>query len=1391
MEEDMYSNEMFVKIRSQINSSLENQKEAALVLQAVDQTIREQGQTPNAVAYFAALMTVLDQQKDLDNLNIISAITYLLSIVFPRLPASILKVKFQDISVILSSVLERYQTHAPLARSIISCFECVLIAQDSVIWNSDTAKRIFQVIIILAIDDRPKVRKRAQDAIRKILYNPPPPSVQHPATGTVTDFCIKILKDTVNAPAKRKEKEQQVYHVLGFLKSIIIALALQGGSDRNRHKLSNLVDTLLKLPVVYAGSGNTIITQWVFQVLEVLLLAGKNDNPNVIEQVQLDVKLIDNVIQSLMNIMPNQQDIILTPLWLNLIKQSFLRMAELINEQESNDDMVEDAEMIHQQQQYTYTQHPQLLSNFINTTFPILMNENSKAVIFMNAAECYIDIIKNGMTKPILEQTLIQKETPLTLMINLTGNSLGDVKYRNSWGSILLIIEALFDVLQQDSLPLLEDILLAIMSIRDDTDYNSSFIFKSELDSAIMASVRAIGMENFETLVPLNIEREIPDAPVRPYLLSVFSKALAANQSSSKFGNNSLKFYSVYFLPLAKRLYAKSAEYWKQSKFTESKLFETLATQVWQIFPELCGSMPGDVKQSFHLIVQHLGMILQQPIDKIYPNLASKPELRPLVCAGLQDLINKNYDIINNPKEAVTDEVVWKAKNNLTEIKKYVAKFLATLCNVYTNVPLDILESIKKGNVSAFYEKERLAYEDTIGSCLKIADGNDISAYFKNLVKTLLQSQINNGGNETSKKSPQDLQKTYRLYYILDLMLVFLPHLPEMKEPGVVDENNPVVLYYKVLIGQINDTDSMIQKKTYKSLSTLITNIKEKPEFLRVINIEELIAQLIDPQVIMKLSANSGVKKLRTNTLISAVSAINAEQSEILLQIVPIILSEIILGTKEVNEKTRNTSYDGIVIMGKKMLEIGKLNAQNNMMGEGQSTSTNNSFDMTNLNNDISSIDENNKKGNVNLNEYFMMVVAGLAGSSPHMQAATVGCLSRLLYEFRDDMDKQLIKELLTTVMYFMNSLSREVLKAVLGFVKVAIVCLEPELLEDFVELIITSILSCSKDKKSHFKTKVRHIFERLIRKFSYEVVEGFVPEESKKLIVNIRKRRERAKRKSNTEKKDEENKNKEKTNENYEKTMYDSESDLGSGDEGSEDEDEGMDSYLPDQFKTSNKTKKHDGTWIKESEDAIDFLDPRIVSRVIGTKESNIGGGKRKSKKEAFKRNDSGKMIINDSDEEDNGDNMEEAAEEDYYMQSVKSADRFTRTPSGRVKFNKTQTKRGRSEEDDFMDEDDDYSEEKSNKRGKGENGKIANMLGRNYKAKNAAGDVKKKNQLDPYAYIPLNSKIVGNKRKSAKVAGSFKNIIRAAQKGSAEGHNSARKQRIAQARKGNKKHK
>lgn len=42
-------------------------------------------------------------------------------------------------------------------------------------------------------------------------------------------------------------------------------------------------------------------------------------------------------------------------------------------------------------------------------------------------------------------------------------------------------------------------------------------------------------------------------------------------------------------------------------------------------------------------------------------------------------------------------------------------------------------------------------------------------------------------------------------------------------------------------------------------------------------------------------------------------------------------------------------------------------------------------------------------------------------------------------------------------------------------------------------------------DLKNHFRMRIRVICERLIRKMGYEFVESLVPEEHKKLLVNIK----------------------------------------------------------------------------------------------------------------------------------------------------------------------------------------------------------------------------------------------------------------------------------------------
>jgi hypothetical protein len=67
---------------------------------------------------------------------------------------------------------------------------------------------------------------------------------------------------------------------------------------------------------------------------------------------------------------------------------------------------------------------------------------------------------------------------------------------------------------------------------------------------------------------------------------------------------------------------------------------------------------------------------------------------------------------------------------------------------------------------------------------------------------------------------------------------------------------------------------------------------------------------------------------------------------------------------------------------------------------------------------------------------FFYMVLAGLAATTPHMQSATVQALARLVYEFGGELEA-FLPELLPVVTSLARVKSREVVKSVLGFLKV------------------------------------------------------------------------------------------------------------------------------------------------------------------------------------------------------------------------------------------------------------------------------------------------------------------------------------------------------------------
>jgi ribosomal RNA-processing protein 12 len=115
-------------------------------------------------------------------------------------------------------------------------------------------------------------------------------------------------------------------------------------------------------------------------------------------------------------------------------------------------------------------------------------------------------------------------------------------------------------------------------------------------------------------------------------------------------------------------------------------------------------------------------------------------------------------------------------------------------------------------------------------------------------------------------------------------------------------------------------------------------------------------------------------------------------------------------------------------------------------------------------------------------------------------------------------------------------------------------------------------------------------------------------------------------------------------------------------------------------------------------------------------------------------------------------------------FMEAMKSETALERTPSGKMKF-ANKRKRGDDEMEivEEGEEDGTGADGAAKRLGVAKDKAMNKMLGREFKARNARGDVKK-GDVDPYAYIPLNAKVGGRRGKG----GEFGTILKHAQKGS-----------------------
>ena len=696
--------------------------------------------------------------------------------------------------------------------------------------------------------------------------------------------------------------------------------------------------------------------------------------------------------------------------------------------------------------------------------------------------------------------------------------------------------------------------------------------------------------------------------------------------------NTNLQHFKGEFIPLSETMFQRVVDHGDAEKTMETKIFETLVLQIWALFPGYC-DLPLDLTQSFdqEFAEQLSNLLYQLQID-----------LRSDICKGLQTLIESNKAIagIDAEDDLVLQSRVTRetAQKNLDHLSNFSPNMLAVLFNVYSQT----------------LPQYRAYILHCINAFLSITTATELAKTFEVATKTLeISLAETNALTPIEKQKQKELKMPPTSHTLMDLVITMSIYLP--RESFSVLFNIASVIILK-------DDDPQLQKKSYKLIPRLAESEGGK------LALQERSSELQQLLLNSASKATAPSKRDRLAAIATLVSFLPNES----LHFIPAILPEIVISCKEINERARTTAFDLLISMGDKIV-----------------AATGSTIDISKLDD----MPDNEEPKTASLDEYIMMVSAGLAGSTPHMISASVTALTRILYHFRESISPETFTGLLETLDLFLTSSNREIVRSVLGAVKVCVISLPTELMIPRLGTLIQNLIKWNEAKpKPPFKSKIKHIIERMIRRYGVDIVNKNTPEEHRKLISNIRKTKERTKRQraENRAAGAEGSDNDEETG-GKRKGRFESEYDeaLHGSDVSSDNSDVSDDETLG---KSKRESKKGGKTYIVEDEDEpLDLLDRRALANISSTKplKQRLPGKKTKAKMDL-----DGKLLLGDSSDEDAmvldtpADDAEEPNAVDAYQEAVSGHNAVKRGRGGRLKMT---NKRDRTEDHEMdLDEDD-----------------------------------------------------------------------------------------------------
>lgn len=569
------------------------------------------------------------------NKDLALSVVYILDLVVPHVPALLLRQKFSQILVSIGPVLTNSDIEAPLIKSSIGCIESLLIAQNSAAWalpqTEITPRRALARLLLLAYDQRPKVRKRAQDAITRVLKTPPPsPSLDHPAADMCAEAAMRNLCDIIgpNGIYSRIGKgqscdEQQHFQLIHALRAVKTIAAASGGWP------SKKIEPLCRVLLDISKSTSEYLIVAAFEIFEIIFTGMADDFSST---------KLPRLMDAITELRPSKSDSQLFSPWIAVITRGYDISARIYPED-------------------TFCRLPQIFEMIAGYLASSCQN------IRVSASECLISLLTNCVPNRIILEPSIYDEKIFDNLARL-GTSLLSTRYQAGWIEVFNVISTIFQTLKWRSMVRMNEVISIVGELRK----AEAFQGKKEVDGVLGKAVEAIGPKAVLDILPLNLTKPRLGQKGRAWLLPILRDHIV---------NTNLAHFSLEFVPLSEAMFQNVIENQSHEKTVEIKIFETLTQQIWALLPGYC-TLPLDLTTAFD---KNFAELLA---NLLYKNV----ELRPDICKALQMLVVSNKEILTT--EASQEDLLVQgrvtkdvAQQNLAHLAKFAENLLAVLFNVY------------------------------------------------------------------------------------------------------------------------------------------------------------------------------------------------------------------------------------------------------------------------------------------------------------------------------------------------------------------------------------------------------------------------------------------------------------------------------------------------------------------------------------------------------------------------------------------------------------------------------------------------------------------------------------------------------------------------------------